>query len=65
MPREDGLTPCARARCLNCAEGLRAERLARHLKGGGLAGEVLPALDYHVAIFGVEFHHAAVAGNYC
>ena len=35
------------------------ERLASRLKGGGLAGEVLPALDYHVAILGVEFHHPA------
>ena len=51
------------ARCFNCAEGLRAERLARRLKGGGLAGEVLPAGDDQVAIFGVEFHHAAVAGG--
>jgi len=26
-----------RASCFNCAEGLRPERLARRLKGGGLA----------------------------
>ena len=51
------MTPCARASCFNCAEGLRPERLARRLKRGGLTREVLPALDYHVAIFGVEFHH--------
>ena len=55
--------PFARTSCFNCAEGLRPERLARRLKGGGLAGEVLPALDYDVAIFGVKFHHPAVAGG--
>ena len=38
------MTPFARTNCFNCAEGLRAERLARRLKGGGLAGEALPAL---------------------
>ena len=55
--------PRSRASCFNCAEGLRPERLARRLKRGGLAGEVLPALDYDVTIFGVKFHHAAVAGG--
>ena len=56
----ESVTPFARASCLNCAEGLRPERPARRLKGGGLTREILPALDYsNIHILWRKFHHAA------